>query len=188
MIKIKFYFILYYFQKKENLNIIVFLLKIKMGSSSGANGLIIDQIKNYYIFQKKLQSVLNNEQNSVLFNEKSKFKIEEVYLINHRWIKSWKHHYNYDIAKDSLDKIVAKDEKDLRRKMDSIFSNLSENDLIPKKFTFLFKDNKKAYQQITGKKIIELEQFESIVDKKTFKLMQEIGELFYIPSEKKIFN
>ena len=47
-----------------------------MGISGGGEGLIIDQIKNYYIFQKKLQSVLNNEQNSIFFNKKSKFKIE----------------------------------------------------------------------------------------------------------------
>ena len=153
--------------------------------SSGANGLIVEQIKNYYIFQKKLQSVLNNEQNSVLFNEKTKFKIEEVYLINHSWIISWKHYTNYDIAKDSLDKIVAKDEKDLRRQMDPIFHNLSASDLIPKKFVMLFKDNKKAYKQITGKRILELEQFECFVDKKTFELMKEMGEVFYLPPEKK---
>ena len=153
--------------------------------SSGANGLIVEQIKNYYIFQKKLQSVLNNEQNSVLFNEKTKFKIEEVYLINHSWIISWKHYTNYDIAKDSLDKIVAKDEKDLRRQMDPIFHNLSASDLIPKKFVMLFKDNKKAYKQITGKRILELEQFECFVDKKTFELLKEMGEVFYLPPEKK---
>ena len=156
-----------------------------MGSSGGEKGLIIDQIKNYYIFQKKLQSVLNNEQNSTLFNKKSKFKIEEVYLINHNWINSWKHYTNYDIAKDSLDKIVAKDENDLKRHIEKICHNLSENDLIPNKFIMLFKGNKNAYKQITGKKILEPEQFECIVDKKTFELMQDIGETFYYPSEKK---
>ena len=156
-----------------------------MGISGGGEGLIIDQIKNYYIFQKKLQSVLNNEQNSIFFNKKSKFKIEEVYLINHKWINSWKHYTNYDIAKDTFDKIDAKDEKDLKRQMDKICHNLSENNLITDKFTMLFKGNKDAYKQITGKKILEPEQFECIVDKKTFELMQEIGETFYYPSEKK---
>ena len=157
-----------------------------MGASGGETGIIIDQIKNYYIFQKKLNSVLNNEQNNILFNENnSKLKIEEVYLINYDWIIKWKYYTKYDIAKDSFDKIVAENEKDLTNQMNVIFHNLLASGLISKKFILLFENNKNAYNQITRKKIIEPELFECIVDKKTFKLFQEIGEVFYSPSEKK---
>ena len=126
-----------------------------MGASGGGSELIIEQIKNYYIFQKKLQSVLNNEQNNALFNENnSKLKIEKAYLINHNWIMTWKYKVKYDVAKDSFDKIFAENETDLKSQMNIIFQNLLLSGLIPKKIDIPFDNNKNTYKQITRKKII----------------------------------
>ena len=149
---------------------------------SGGTRLIVEQIRNYYIFQKKLKSVLNDEKNCSLFEEGEKLKIQEAYLINYKWIKSWKCYTQYDIAKDSFDKIIANNEKEFRAQMDLIFHNLQAGGLISEEFILLFKNNKSAYEQIT-KKILEPKQFECIVDKKTFELFQKIGEVFYLPSE-----
>ena len=157
-----------------------------MGASGGGSELIIEQIKYYYIFQKKLQSVLNNEQNNALFNENnSKLKIEKVYLINHNWIMTWKYKVKYDVAKDSFDKLFAENENDLKSQMNIIFQNLLLSGLIPKKIDLPFDNNKNTYKQITRKKIIDPELFECIVDKKTFELFKKTGEVFFRPSEKK---
>ena len=155
-----------------------------MGIGGGETRLIFEQMKFYYIFQKKLSSVLNNTQNFTFANESnSKLEIQEVYLINYNWIRKWKKRTNYEIAKDSFDKIVANNEKDLERQMEIIFHNLMESHLIPFEIFLPFLNNEKAFNQITSKRLLELQEFECMVDKKTFKLFKETGEVFFWLSE-----
>ena len=152
--------------------------------SSGAN-LSIEQIKSYYNIQKRFQSVLNKEQNGYIFNQnKSKFEIEKAYLINHNWIKTWKQYTNYEIAKDSFDKITFTDEKFFEQQMNNICNNLMEDSVIQANEKLLFENNKEAYKRITNKQILKNDYFECIVDKKTFKLFQDIGQVWYLPNEK----
>ena len=150
-----------------------------MGIGGGETGLIIDQLKYYYIFQKKLYSVVNNEQNFTLFNAYSKFSLQEVYIINKSWIKKWKNITHYEIIKDSFGKIIAKDENDLLRQMEIIFYNLLNCHIIPFKINLPFYDNNKEFKIITTKQILELNEFECLVDKKTYELFQETGKTFF---------
>ena len=102
-----------------------------MGIGKDRNQIAFEQMQNYYIFQKKLYSVLNNEQNSALFNcIEEKFQIQEAYIIDANWIKSWKSFLNYNIAKDSYDKIIFSNEDDLKQQMNVIFTNLIYDELI----------------------------------------------------------
>ncbi len=156
-----------------------------MGASSAGIQLVAEQIKRYYIFQKKLKSVLNNEQNKALFPKlKSNFQIQKAYIISYNWINSWKQAVNYNIAKDSFDKIIANDEKDLESQMEPILHNLMASNIIEDNFQMYFKDNKNAYKRITRKQILELEYFDSLIDEKTFKLLQKTGEAWYWPKGK----
>ena len=97
-----------------------------MGASSNVD-VILMQIKNYYIFQKKLELILKKEKN-YFFNSTSN-KIEPIYVINKDFIKKWKRECNYNIFKDSFDRIYAKDEQILNCEMNKICINL-KNDWI----------------------------------------------------------
>ena len=145
-----------------------------MGASGAGPQLTIDQIRSYYIFQRKIASVLNNEKNCPLFNiYKDKFKIQEAYVLSSRWIQEWKSLSNYEIAKESFDKIIANNEDDFINQMDLILNNLKGNIILG--FEHPFYDNKNNYKRITRAKILYDELFHTIVDKKTYKLFDKIG-------------
>ena len=153
-----------------------------MGASGAGPQLTIDQIRSYYIFQRKIASVLNNEKKCPLFNiYKDKFKIQEAYVLSSRWIQEWKSLSNYEIAKESFDKIIADNADDFINQMDLILNNLKGNIILG--FEHPFYDNKNNYKRITRAKILYDELFHTIVDKKTYKLFDKIGNSWLFLTE-----
>ena len=63
--------------------------------------------------------------------------------------------------------------------MEIIFYNLLNCHIIPFKINLPFYDNNKEFKIITTKQILELNEFECLVDKKTYELFQETGKTFF---------
>ena len=154
-----------------------------MGASSSGPQLIIDQMRSYYIFQKKLTSVLNNDMNNPFFSyANNKFKIEKAYILSSTWIKDWKSNSNYELIKDSFDKIVANNPNEFNRQMEVIFNNLRGR--IIQEFELFFYDSKNSYKKLSRAKILYDELFDCIVDTKTYKLFCKIGNNWLFPDTK----
>lgn len=143
-----------------------------MGVSNGAD-IMIDQIKYYYIFQKKLELILKGGINYFFNIDKEYNEIEKIYIIDNNWIKQWKNMSGYDIAKDSFDKLEIKNENTLLALIDKKCQELKKIGVI-KKISLSFKNNKRAFYNFISKNMIDLEEFESLVDKKTYDLFKKI--------------
>ena len=151
--------------------------------SSGSN-IALEQIKSYYIFQKKIESVITNKPYNILFNKNnSNFQKQKVYVINMQWINNWKANCNYDMIKDSFDQIVATSLNNLEQQMNIILENLYKGGIISDNETLYFKDSQNDYNKIIRKQILEPKYFSCIVDEKTFKLFKNTGEVWYLPNE-----
>ena len=157
--------------------------------ASGANkylNLALEQIKSYYFFQKKLESVLNNKPNNILFNKynsNSNFQKEKVYIINSHWLNNWKVSWNYDMIKEYFDKIASTSLKNLEQQMNIILDNLSKGGVFSDNETPYFEDSQNEYYKIIRKQIIEPKYFNYIVDERTFNLLKQSGEVWYLPNE-----
>ena len=69
-------------------------------------------IIDYYIFQKKISSYLNNKNNS---NRKDNQKIKKGYIINQGWVKDWKRRIEYKKISDYLDSFKIQSMKNLNK-------------------------------------------------------------------------
>ena len=138
--------------------------------SSGSN-IALEQIKSYYIFQKKIESVITNKPNNILFNKNnSNFLKQKVYVINMQWINNWKANCNYDMIKDSFDQIVATSLKNLEQQMNIILENLYKGGIISDNETLYFKDSQNDYNKIIRKQILEY-TFDIILSKRIIILL-----------------
>ena len=152
--------------------------------SSGAN-IAMEQIKSYYLFQRKLECVLKNKPNNILFSKNnSNFQKQKVYVINSSWINDWKANCHYDMIKEYFDKINFTSLKNLEQQMNLILDNLFKGGIVSNIDTLLFKDSINDYNKITRKKILEPNYFDCLVDTKTFKLLKDTGEVWYKSNEK----
>lgn len=154
-----------------------------MGASSNKDIIIQDQIKNYYIFQKKIELILKKGYNYLFEKNNSINEIEEIYIIDFDWIKRWKNLSGYEIAKDSFDKLDSTNEKNLLKNMDSILRNLRTAGMI-KYFTQPFENNEKEYNRFIHQSMIDINNFECLVNKKSYKLFKEIVPFDLFKSKK----
>ena len=143
-----------------------------MGVSNGAD-IMIDQIKYYYIFQKKLELILKGGTNYFFDINKEKNEIEKIYIINSNWIKEWKNSSGYYVAKDAFDKIKIRNETKLLEEMNKVCLKLKKEGII-KKISIPFKNNETAYNNFISKNMMDLEEFQGLVDKKTYDLFKKI--------------
>ena len=152
-----------------------------MGISSNVD-LIADQIKNYYIFQTKIELLLKKGINP--FYDSTSNEIETIYIINKKWIQKWKEMAYYDVAKDSFDKIDAKNEKMLIKEVNNICKDLKKNVL--KFFNLPLEDSKSEYKRIISRNMLNEEDFECLVNEKTYKLFKKMDDFFTWPWGKKV--
>ena len=143
-----------------------------MGVSNGAD-IMIDQIKYYYIFQKKLELILKGGTNYFFDINKEKNEIEKIYIINSNWIKEWKNSSGFYVAKDAFDKIKIRNEAKLLEQMNKVCLKLKKEGII-KKISIPFKNNETAYNNFISKNMMDLEEFQGLVDKKTYDLFKKI--------------
>ena len=67
-------------------------------------------IIDYYIFQKKISSYLDNKNNS---NRKENQKIKKGYIISQGWVKDWKRRIKYKKISNYLDNFKIQSMKNL---------------------------------------------------------------------------
>ena len=155
-----------------------------MGASSSNYNPIFEQIKNYYLFQKKIELILKYGNNPYFDSTKQTNDIEPIYIIDGNWIKKWKSKSYYYIAKDSFDKIEMgikpKNEQYLIQEMDNILQNLTK---VITQFNLPIRYNSAQYNSFISRNMLNDEDFECLVNEKTYKLFKK--QTFRWPWEKK---
>ena len=145
-----------------------------MGASSSNYNPIFEQIKNYYLFQKKIELILKYGNNPYFDLTKPTIDIEPIYIIDRNWIKEWKSKSYYSIPKESFDKIEKdinpKNEKYFLQEMDSILQNLTK---VIFQFNLPLRDNSAEYNRFISRNMLNDEDFECLVNEKTYKLFKK---------------
>ena len=152
-----------------------------MGASSSNYNPIFEQIKNYYLFQKKIELILKNGINPYFDLTKPTIDIEPIYIIDHNWIKEWNSKSYYSIPKESFDKIEKdinpKNEKYFLQEMDSILQNLTK---VIFQFNLPLRDNSAEYNRFISRNMLNDEDFECLVNEKTYKLFKKHKKDLYL--------
>ena len=144
------------------------------------NSTTIEQIKEYYLFQRKIHNQLNNK------DTKDKFDIEKGYQINPDWIKDWKNMIAYDNVIKYFDNFTSKGKKLDDLDLEYINQNLMQKGIYTNvvDHSFLIKNN----NFISIKEMIISEKnLENFVNKKTFNKL-EINEFTTIEKIEYIFK
>ena len=144
----------------------------------------VNQILNYYVFQKKLHKYLNGEK-----MEKDNNIIEKGYLIHPEWIKKWKELLNYDFIKDAyLDNYEIESNKLDNKNLTQIIENIEKNDNNIKDFDdsqIMIEGNN--YFMVFNERILSKENLENFLNEDTFKLLK-INKNIYIEEIEYIFK
>ena len=151
------------------------------------------QIKYYYLFHKKIYNIFNFELNSFFkYPEKTLLNkifandinaLEDFYILDIKWINKWKKYSQYDSAMLNLNDIKEDldDEEKFKKKIkercdDMILTGEINN-------SEEFKPSQIEYNssgQIFIHKIYyNLEDFDCLVDEKTYDLFQEISDISF---------
>ena len=161
-----------------------------------------EQIKNYYLFHKKIELIFTEgfipffEYNvkgfiSKFFNPENINIVQNFYIINNDWINNWKLYSNYSYAKKKLDDIdYCQGEDYLKEEMDRICNKMIVDGKINSS------EDKKPPQMINefcgktyfSKLILTLDNFDSLVDDNTYKLFQKFSSSFLDNSNTKIIR
>jgi len=133
---------------------------------------INEKIYRYYLFQKKLEYFINFKTNP--FFKSNDIKIETFYVINKKYIKHWKEIIGYNNAKNYLDQIGIEDINNYINQIKSACSNIENKvDIYDYDEKMNDKDNYMSYCSFISRIIFENEQFENLVDEKTFNLFND---------------
>ena len=126
----------------------------------GSNDSKVEQISNYYLFQKKIKDHLNKE----IINKES-FDIEEGFLIHPDWIKDWKNMIDYNTLFLFFCSIDIKDKLEEKQKQ-YINQMLGKNQIyIELDTSFIVKSSN--FRSIKEDVITE-DNLENFIDKKTY--------------------
>lgn len=145
-----------------------------MGISSNDSIKMINEIQNYYFFQKKLELILKNGKNSFFGPRNSHNKIETIYIIDKDWINDWKKKSRYNYLKKQIDETGFTDEK----KLLEYIKHICQDPIKKRKLIYdslPFNDNLSTYKSFILRNKLDLEQFECLVDEKTFNLFKKRG-------------
>ena len=152
----------------------------------------IRQITNYYIFHKKIESILNKGKNSYNSNNKD---IKTIFIIKPNWIKAWKVNCNYDVIKKELDEIDASmEESTLLNKLEEKCFQLINQGLITNTNNISppsMDNNKDFINMIVELQYFNNEIFDYLVDFNTYKSLFNIFNpmnLINIPTIKGIIK
>ena len=141
--------------------------KIKSSSDAIINNKKI-QIFEYYTFHKKIENIFKIGYNP-FFLEKSINSLEEIYIIDRDWINLWKNYSNYNKVKPYFDNSDATKEEELMNEMEEMFRNMIMTEEINNKGVCPpSMDNEKTGNHFCSKLILNLEDFDCIINKKNY--------------------
>ena len=158
-----------------------------------------EQIKKFYLFHKKIELILTEgfipffEYGTKGFidtitNPNQINVLQKFYVIDNVWIQNWKLYSNYSYVKKKLDDIIYwKGEDYLKKEMDKICHSMIEEGKIDNSEN---KKPPKMNNEIYGKTffsklILTPDYFDSLVDKKTYKLFKKFSSSFFDHSKTK---
>ena len=148
-----------------------------MGVSIDNN--INEKVYSYYLFQKKIECILNLKTNPFFKLKGEDIKSEKFYVINQRKVQEWKENFGYSVAKYYLDQIKIKDIKNYINDIKKLCKHLKEEQVIQNyNLEINDNDNQYSYCRFISKIILESEEFEHLIDEKTFKLFNNEISLF----------
>ena len=98
-----------------------------MGNTKTYSEIKSEQIVNYYLFHKKIESIINKGKIPFIDNIN---QILKIYIINPNWINNWKLYTNYNRVKTELDKIVETNEENLLTKLKEKCQDLTNEGMI----------------------------------------------------------
>jgi len=129
----------------------------------GVKNTKIDNILYYYVFQKKINNYLNNDE-----KRKDKKLLKIGYIINPEWIKEWKRRINYDkLVSDYLDHFNINSIK-LNDEQLLMINQFIENDYILINLCYETKTIKKYNYFTFYDELITRNFLENLVDVDTF--------------------
>jgi hypothetical protein len=161
----------------------------------------IKLIKEYYLFQKKIEYIfmygfnplfkpLKNNLLTKLTNLYERINIEQVCIVDINWIDYWKSYCNYDKAKEYFDKIYTDDEKILEKEIDEMCENMKLlNEINSEGETPLIMNNEAAGNIFCNKLLFDLNNLSCIVTEQNFFDFTKLtgGWLFNITKTKIIY-
>ena len=141
------------------------------------------QIEHYYIFHKKISNIFNFGNNPFYKPNKRGFFSPDInykksfYIINKNWIKIWKKYSQYDKAVSYFEKKEYENEEDFKKHVKEICNNMvlmgeinnNEESKPP------IMDNESFGNLFIHKLILEKEDFDYLVDEKTYDLFKKIS-------------
>jgi len=137
----------------------------------GAGHNINEKVFSYYFFQKKIECLLNLKKNPFFKSNGEDLKSGKFYVINKEKVQEWKYNIGYVAAKYYLDKIRIKDTEKYINQLKNWCIHLEENKVI-EDYNFQMNDNDNLYSYLRFISKIKLgaENFENLIDEKTFDL------------------
>ena len=137
-----------------------------------------ERIISYYLFHREIQSVFENENQELnnysldLFG--NEIKIEKLYILDNDWIIYWTNYAEYNTIKEELDKEYFFNDRENIKLLQIKCQNIINSKNI-QEFEHSFNNNNKAYTNFISKNILNLKDFDNIVDEKTYKLLKKLS-------------
>ena len=137
------------------------------------------RMTSYYCFQKKIENIFKFDNllfnyDDSLFKINNKDKFEQFYILDYDWIRNWKENSHFNQIKTRLDEIYSvsnvRNIIDLRTKC-----QLLENEGVIKNVEFPFTNNGTSYNYFISNINYKLEDFDCLLDAKTYKSFKEMS-------------
>ena len=147
----------------------------------------VEQITNYYIFHKQIECIFNLGANPI-FKKKSFLDFlsldnnnaQNLYVVDKNWINCWKKYSGYNLAYSYLEKDQNLDftsEENCKNEIKEICNNMILMNQITESEEYKppSMDNESYGNIFIHKLILNLEDFDCLVDEKTFNLFQKLS-------------
>ena len=147
----------------------------------------VEQITNYYIFHKQIECIFNSGANPI-FQKKSFFDFlsldknnaQNLYVVDKNWINCWKKYSGYNLTYSYLEKDQNLDftsEENCKNEIKEICNNMILMNQITESEEYKppSMDNESYGNRFIHKLILNLEDFDCLVDEKTFNLFKKLS-------------
>jgi len=142
-----------------------------MGNSSDV---LNNQILYYYLFHKKLELFFNRQHNPFFEINKKEIKLDKYYIIDKKLLYSWKEYSYYDFHKYYLNTIKWNNYsfEEYIKKLESTIKKVNEESSINNIATLF--DNPGADSEWYNNNKLQKENFENVIDEKTYEYFKYI--------------
>ena len=137
------------------------------------------RMTHYYILQKKIEDIFNFDKSFSNYYDSSftlnnKAKLIKFYILDYDWIRDWKENSSYNIAKPILDEVYSTNNPNNIKDLETRCQNLKNENVIVN-FETTFINTGVSYSLFISNNRYKLEDFDCLVDEKTYKLFKEMS-------------